>query len=154
SEHERVDAGIEDGAEAHRAGLASGIEYAVGQRALAQLLRRGPDRQRLRMGSGVEGADFEAARPADHLVTARNERAERLLAHGSAELGLFDRHRHEPFVTAHEWRLSPGVASTQATSPETAAPRKSQVGMIAQPVFALRATVDQDGHCCLSCHAE
>jgi hypothetical protein len=61
------------------------------------------------MGGGIEGSNLQTSRSTDHLVATNNDRTEWLLANRGAELGLFDGHRHEPFMIRHSKHLSARV---------------------------------------------
>src|SRR5262249_46139140 len=93
-----LDPAVEDCAAAHRAWLAGAVEHAIWQRALLELLRRVFDRQRFRMGGGVGRRNLQAARAHNDLPVARDDRAKRLLAHGSPQLLFLDGDRHEALV--------------------------------------------------------
>ncbi len=121
--HERLDAGIENSTKTHGAGFACGIKNAIGKRALAQFLCCGFDGERLRMSGRIEGANLQTSRLADHLVAARNHGTERLLAGSGTELGFLDGHRHEPLMIVHD-AASPQSFVRGSTTPEKRTPRK------------------------------
>ncbi len=99
ADHEGLDAAVEDRTAAHRARLGGAIEHAVGrQGALLERLRRAFDRQRLGMRGGVRCRHLQAARAADDLAAARDDRAERLLAGGGSRLRFLNGNRHEALV--------------------------------------------------------
>src|SRR6516164_2654539 len=86
----------EDGAHAHRAGFAGGVERAAAQRRVAVIGETAADRHHLAMRGRVMG------RP-PQITPARNDRA---VAHDHrpegkiASAGLVERHAHEPYVVS------------------------------------------------------
>src|SRR5664280_349501 len=120
----RVAARPEERGQAHRAGLATGVDHASGELKVAQSLARSADRDHFGMGRGVVGRRHQVGAGGDDLAIAHHHRAKRASAAGeNIPGGQRDRSPHEDgiaFDCLASSSIRTGPSARPALNPYTA----------------------------------